>query len=175
MVLCWPIISGTQIAGRVLNQKQQFGDKGAEMMTQHSNLVNALILGKRVEIGPLCAMLQNTDYRITLAESTEELEIISSLRQPFKLVVMTDSFPETLCASLVSYIKQHLYPGKIICLLKSEDEEKERSLRSLGLIFLGSYQRFALFAEEIINHVLKVSDSTKNKEVVKNKVSGKTW
>jgi|GEM_PF-369037 len=134
-------------------------------MSERTDVVNALILGKKAEVVRLCSMLQNTDYQITLAESTEELEIISRFRQSFKLVVMTDSFPEAPCARLVSYIKQHLNPGKIICLSKSEDEEKERSLRALGLIFFGSYQSFTAFAKKIINHVLKVPDQKEDEKV----------
>ena len=115
-------------------------------------VIDALILGNKVEVASLSSLLQNTDYRITLAESAEELELISKQRRHFELVVITDSFSESPDAKLVGYIKQHLNPCKIICLSKSEDEELERSLRSSGLIFFGSYQSFLVVAEKIINH-----------------------
>lgn len=71
------------------------------------------------------------------------------------LVVMTDCFSEAPDAKLVSSIKQHLNPGKIICLLESEDVERERTLRSSGLMFFGSYQSFLVSDEKIINHLHK--------------------
>ncbi len=118
-------------------------------------MIKALILGKKEEVAPLCSLLQNLDYYITLAESTEKLELISKQRHRFNLVVMTDSFAEAPDAKLVGCIKPHLNQGKIICLSENEDDEQERSLRSLGLIFFGSYQRFLVCAEKIINHLFK--------------------
>lgn len=120
--------------------------------THIPRVINALILGKKIEVASLCSLLQNTNYHISLAESTEELELISTQRHHFELIVMTDSFSEAPDAKLLSYIKQHLNPCKIICLSKNEDEENERLLRSLGLIFFGSYQSFLVVAEKIINH-----------------------
>jgi CheY-like chemotaxis protein len=128
-------------------------------------MVNTLILAKKAEAEQLYSLLQNTGYHITLAENAQELEIISELRQPFKLVLITDSFSELSSPGLVNYIKQHLKLDKIIYLSKSEDHEKERTLRSLGLIFLGSYQSFSVFAERIINHILKRPDQIDRNKV----------
>ncbi|GEM_PF-4618105 len=133
--------------------------------------VHALILGKSEEVNDLYSLIVSTGYHITLAENTDELEITSALKLPFKLVVITDSFSETPGARLLSSIKQHINADKIICLSKCEDHEKERSLRSLGLIFFGSYQSFSVFAEKIINHILNVPDQREYKEVKKNNKS----
>ena len=133
----------------------------------------ALILGKKIDVEELCFLLQNNDYKITFAESSEELARISAIKQPFKLVVMTDSFTEAPDVELINYIKQRLNPGKIICLSISEDPEKEKLLRSLGLIFFGSYERFSIFAEKTVNQIRKVPEQIANEEVKKRKMGSK--
>ena len=47
--------------------------------------VHALILGKSEEVNDLYSLIVSTGYHITLAENTDELEITSALKLPFKL------------------------------------------------------------------------------------------
>jgi N-acetylglucosaminyldiphosphoundecaprenol N-acetyl-beta-D-mannosaminyltransferase len=112
----------------------------------------AVILGKKLELQTLYSLIAREYQQVTLAETTQDIEHLKPGKQPFKLAVITDSFQENLSRKLINTIKQKINPESMICLSKAFDAEKERELRSTGLIFLGSYQNFFEFSDDIISH-----------------------
>ncbi|NTU97149.1 MAG: WecB/TagA/CpsF family glycosyltransferase [Chlorobiaceae bacterium] len=115
----------------------------------------AVILGRKEETGRLFRLLEKTYQQVTLAETVSELDKLRRQKQSPGLAVITDSFPENLSIELVNRVRQNLNPENLICLSNDENQEKERVLRSAGLIFFGSYRNFFAFAEKIIKQTLK--------------------
>jgi N-acetylglucosaminyldiphosphoundecaprenol N-acetyl-beta-D-mannosaminyltransferase len=120
-------------------------------------------LGLRRELGIHHGKLEDdlTDHYIadekanlTLAETPDELNITGPGKEPFRLAVMTDSFSEKLSIGLLDRVRQKFSPENMICLTRDIEEENEKTLRSAGLIFLGSYGTFLAHADNIIKHTL---------------------
>ena len=123
----------------------------------------ALILGRKEELGDLCRLLEKSYDQVTLAETLQDLDNNERGKEPVKLAVMTDSFPETLTLGLLNRVRQRFAPENMICLSNEIDPENEIHLRSAGLIFLGSYGNFFAHADNIIGHTLV--NSGKNRRV----------
>ena len=124
----------------------------------YRNLKKAVILGRTEEIGNLASMLESIYDKVRLAETWSELFALRIEKHSFRLAILTDSFSEVLTLSLVQQVRHLLEPKNIICLVRDEDQEKERELRSGGLIYFGSHRCFAPFAEKIIRHTLESHD-----------------
>lgn len=120
-----------------------------------TEVTKAVILGRKEQTGRLFQILEKTYQQVTLAETVTELDTLRKDRQAPKLAVITDSFPETLTIDLVNHVRQSLNPLNMICLSKDDDQEKEKVLRSAGLVFFGSYKIFFAFAEKIISQTVK--------------------
>jgi len=127
------------------------------MIESHECCSNAVILGKKEQIGKLFSLLENSYQRVTLAETAGELDNLRKEKQSPILAVITDSFPEILNIELINRVRQYLNPENMICLSKDDNQEKEKVLRSAGLIFFGSYMNFFTLAEKIINQTLSES------------------
>jgi N-acetylglucosaminyldiphosphoundecaprenol N-acetyl-beta-D-mannosaminyltransferase len=114
----------------------------------------AVILGRKEHVGDICRLLENAYSQVTLAETTYELEKSGHGKEHFRLAVMTDSFSEKLSIGLLNNVRQKFSPENMICLTRDIEEENEKTLRSAGLIFLGSYGTFLAHADNIIKHTL---------------------
>ncbi|NTW11538.1 MAG: glycosyltransferase, partial [Chlorobiaceae bacterium] len=114
----------------------------------------AVILGRKEETGQLFRLLEKTYQQVTLAETVSELDRLRREQRSPGLAVITDSFPENLTIELVNRVRQNLNPENLICLSQDDSQEKERVLRSAGLIFFGSYRNFFAYAEKIIKQTL---------------------
>ncbi|NTW62744.1 MAG: WecB/TagA/CpsF family glycosyltransferase [Chlorobiaceae bacterium] len=144
-----------------------------EDVLEYGFFSKALILGRKESVGELFRLLQESYQQVTLAENSGELENLKPEKQSFRLAVMTDSFSETLSLGLVNRVRQNFDPEKMICLSTDDDQEKERVLRSAGLIYFGSYRSFFAFAEKIINQTLTGHQSRSRNAMESRKDSAK--
>ncbi len=110
----------------------------------------AVIFGKKEKVADLFQLLESRYNKVTLTETEYELEQLAPERHAIGLAIMTDSFPVKLSAGLLHRVRRKLAPQNMICLSADIDHEKEKNLRSAGLIFLGSYRSFFAYAERII-------------------------
>ncbi len=114
----------------------------------------AVILGTKEESAGLLKLILGAYDQVRIIETLSDLSRLRSEGHPCRLAILTDGFPEELTIELAELVKQFLAPENMICLVKDDDEQKERKLRSAGLIYYGSYNGFAAFAEKIILHTL---------------------
>lgn len=114
----------------------------------------AVILGQKSEAQRLQQVLRVTFNHIDILENNRELNLLSAAISP-RLLVATDSFHDGLNLSLLETVKAKLSPGEIICIANHIDAPLEIKLRSAGLAFLGSYEAFFNYAEEILGGVSK--------------------
>ncbi len=130
-------------AGIVLNNRSGSADRA-----------KAIIFGRKEQVGDICKLIENSYSQVTLAETSRELEKSGLGKEPFRLAVMTDSFSEKLSIGLLNRVRQKFAPENMICLSGEIEEDNEITLRSAGLIFLGSYGTFFAHADNIIKHTL---------------------
>ena len=128
--------------------------RSADHVPGYELFSKALVLGRKESVAELFRLLERSYQQVMLAENTGELEDLKPEKHLFRLAVMTDSFSETLSLGLVNRVRQNFGPENMICLSTDDDQEKERVLRSAGLIYFGSYGSFSAFAEKIINQTL---------------------
>jgi N-acetylglucosaminyldiphosphoundecaprenol N-acetyl-beta-D-mannosaminyltransferase len=112
----------------------------------------AVILGQKSEVQRLQQVLEVIFNHVDILESIREVNFLPAAISP-RLLVATDSFHDGLNLSLLETVKAKLSPGEIICIAKHFDTPMEIKLRSAGLTFLGSYEAFFNYAEEILGGV----------------------
>ena len=117
-------------------------------------MVRSLILGRKDMAHELCELLGKLGHRAIVAESREEIESTGRENRPYRLAIITDTFPDTIDLHLVDQVRQRCDPEYMICLLLDEDHDLERTLRSAGLIFFGSYRSFFALGEQIIKKLV---------------------
>lgn len=109
----------------------------------------AVVLGRSNSVHRLVQVVSQTFDSIRLIESQEELERHPTTLSPL-LTVITDSFPGGVSPGLLDQVKNKLSPGALICIANNISAKKEIELRSIGLVFLGSYREFFDCAGAII-------------------------
>lgn len=119
----------------------------AEECMKLSDWQNVAIVGyrnKKIEkIGQILIRYFNTVITISdLSELTGPLS-----RDAIDLIIITDSLREKPDDAMASKLRRLFPDSKILGLFDRIDPETERVLRSIGLIFLGSYD---LFINQII-------------------------
>ncbi|TCD48540.1 hypothetical protein [Chlorobium sp. N1] len=121
-------------------------------------MLNALILGLRENTAELLRLLEEKGLMVTIAESVQEIPQLRQDDPGFRLAFLTDSFPEAMNVTLLAQVKTACRPECMVCLSDHESDGQERILRSAGLVFLGSYQRFLTLADRIIQTTLCASE-----------------
>ena len=123
-------------------------------ITGKSVSMQTLFLGDKKEVQKLSRSIPQELKPVGILESTWEIDRLPSDVSP-RLVVTLDSFSDGISLRLLRKIKKKLSAAAMICLVDSISNEREIELRSAGLVFLGSPQRFLHHASEIVGNVCK--------------------
>ena len=102
-----------------------------------------------------------------LSEHFDEVSRIRKLRPGFavcpsdhiSLIVITDLLDERLDRKSVVNFRKYFPKAKIMGLFEKINQELEISLRSVGLVFLGSYDYFNQYSSNILRSALSTTSA----------------
>ncbi len=122
---------------------------------------SVLIIAKRNEkTKKLANLLVDFFNEIQFISVLEEIDrVISS--NSFTAIVVTDSLGFELNKDILFNLKKRFPGAKILCLADKISQRKEAAVRSAGPVFLGSYDHFYEFSEDILSAAV-ASISLKN-------------
>jgi N-acetylglucosaminyldiphosphoundecaprenol N-acetyl-beta-D-mannosaminyltransferase len=73
----------------------------------------------------------------------------------FDLIILTDSSKDNLKKNLLISLKRLYSQAKVLCVFDSITEEIEITMRSVGIIYLGSFEHFVRFSRDILESAVK--------------------
>lgn len=128
---------------------------GKEDFMANSKTANALIFGKRnKKVKELEGILAEHFFKAILVSRLTDLsKLLSSDR--YELIVVTDAFKDKLNKDFFVKLKRMFPDAKMLCLFDKITQEVEVTLRSVGIVFLGSYDQFGKLSRDILQSALK--------------------
>ena len=126
---------------------------------------NALVVGKRN------AEVNNVVH--ILSKHFNEVNRIRELRpgvaaypsDHINLIVLTGLLDDRLDRELVVNLRKNYPKAKVMGLLEKINQELEISLRSVGLVFLGSYDYFNQYSSNILRSALATGSAPRKKRL----------
>ncbi len=125
---------------------------------------SALVVGKRnAEVNNIVHIL---------SKHFNEVNRIRELRpgdaaypgDPIDLIVLTGLLDDRLDRELVVNLRKNFPKAKVMGLLEKINQETEINLRSVGLVFLGSYDYFNQYSSNILQSALATSSALQQKK-----------
>ena len=115
-----------------------------------SNKDNILVIGKKnKKLGELISILSEYSNCVFVAYSFTDMMLFAR-RNYINLITITDSLAKNPSKDFILKTR-HFFPhAKVICLFDKVTEDTEVILRSIGIIYLGSYNNFKELACEIL-------------------------
>ena len=120
-----------------------------------SRTANVLVLGKRnKKVRELERIMDKALLEVILvSEWADVVALFPSTH--VDLIVVTDSSNHNLNRDFLVDLRR-LYPqAKVLCVFDKITEEIEITMRSVGIIYLGSYDHFARFSHDILESAVK--------------------
>lgn len=111
---------------------------------------NALLLGSTMATSSLSESLAHAGYTVNFVETSAELKAVDTLTQSIHVAIVTDSFSGIIDVHLLAYLKNRFSMARLLCIFSEQNTEDERLYRASGVVFYGTYDRFALYAEKIL-------------------------
>jgi len=112
---------------------------------------SVLIIAKRNEkTKKLTNLLVDFFSEIRFISVLEEIDMAVSSKS-FTAIVVTDSLRVELNKDILHNLKKRFPGAKILCLADKISQKKEAAVRSAGPVFLGSYDHFFEFSEDILS------------------------
>lgn len=119
--------------------------------SKRSDKRSVLIIAKRNEkTNKLAKLLVDFFNEIRLISVLEEIEMVISSNS-FSAIIVTDSLGVELNKDVLLNLKKRFPGAKILCLADKISQKKEAAVRSAGPVFLGSYDHFFDFSEDILS------------------------
>jgi len=117
---------------------------------------NVLLIGKRTKkVCEIKRLLTRLVQRVYLISDFSDI-----LKQPqdnhYGIIIVTDSLSFKLSRDTVSDLKIFFAHAKVLYLVDQVTDERERALRSGGLIFLGTYDHFLKNYHDILYAAEKI-------------------
>jgi Holliday junction resolvasome RuvABC ATP-dependent DNA helicase subunit len=129
--------------------------------SKRSDKRSVLIIAKRnKKTKKLAHLLVDFFNEIRLISVLEEIEMVISSNS-FTAIVVTDSLGFELNRDILLNLKKRFSGAKILCLADKISQKKEAALRSAGPVFLGSYDHFFDFSEDILSAAIASKKRTK--------------
>lgn len=116
---------------------------------------NILVFGKRNKnIEWLEHLFTDYFYKVCLVlDLAEAIELLTDVH--FDVILVTDSLEDKLNKDFFSDLRKIFPHAKVLCLVDKITQQKERALRSTGLVYLGSYDHFYSAYQDILKSALK--------------------
>ncbi len=122
---------------------------------------SVLIIAKRNQkTKKLANVMVDFFNEIQFISVLEEIDMAVSSKS-FTAIVVTDSLGVELNKDILHNLKKRFPGAKILCLADKISQKKEAAIRSAGPVFLGSYDHFFEFSEDILSAAV-ASISLKN-------------
>ena len=120
----------------------------------NSKTANVLIFGKRNrKVKELEGIMAEHFFNVTVVSRLTDLfKLLSSAR--YELIVVTDTFEDKLNKDFFVKLKRMFPQAKMLCLFDEINEQIEVTLRSAGIVFLGSYNQFGKLSRDILQSAL---------------------
>ncbi len=119
--------------------------------SKRSDKKSVLIIAKRnKKTKKLINLLVDFFNEIRLISVLEEIEIVISSHS-FTAIIVTDSLGFELNKDVLLNLKKQFSGAKILCLADKISQKKEAAIRSAGPVFLGSYDHFFDYSEDILS------------------------
>jgi hypothetical protein len=113
---------------------------------------SALILGgKSQKIGTIARALEPHFGEVSVANGLPSTDH----RKNFGLIVVTDDIDPAPDRGFVNQLREHYPRAKVLGIFDSFDAEIEIVMRSAGIVFWGSHERFNTHSEKILQTVLQ--------------------
>ena len=123
---------------------------------------SVLIIAKRNEkTKKLTNLLVDFFNKIQFISVLEEIDMVISSKF-FTAIVVTDSLGVELNKDVVLNLKKRFPGAKILCLADKISQKKEAAIRSAGPVFLGSYDHFYEFSEDILSAAVASNKRTRS-------------
>lgn len=115
-----------------------------------SNKYNILVIGKKSKkLSELILILSEYSNCIFMAANFTDMMLFARKNQ-INLIMITDSLGKNPTKDFILKTR-HFFPhAKVICLFDKVAQDTEVILRSIGIIYLGSYSNFKKLACEIL-------------------------
>ncbi len=129
--------------------------------SKRSDKRSVLIIAKRNEkTKKLAHFLVDFFNEIRFISVLEEIDMAVSSKS-FTAIIVTDSLGVELNKDILLNLKKRFPGAKILCLTDKISQKKEAAIRSAGPVFLGSYDHFFDYSEDILSAAI-ASISLKN-------------
>ena len=113
---------------------------------------SALILGgKSQKISTIASVLEPHFGEVSVASCLPSMDH----RKNFGLIVVTDEFEPAPDKGFVNQLRQHYPRAKVLGVFDTFEAEVEIVMRSAGIVFWGSHERFNTHSEKILKTVLQ--------------------
>ena len=120
-----------------------------------SRRANVLVLGERNKrVRELERIMAEALPEVILV--SERADVVGSFpRGHFDLIIVTDSSNDNMNKDFLVNLKRLYSQAKVLCILDKITEKIEIAMRSVGIIYLGSYDHFARFSHDILESAVK--------------------
>lgn len=116
---------------------------------------NVLVFGKgNKKVEELKRILAEYFHRICLVSDLSDM-VHRVKNDHFNIIVVTGSMGDGLNKDFFSELRILFPDARVICLVDQITEEMEMAMRSIRLVFLGSYQYFGKHSLDILQSAVK--------------------